>query len=483
MVDPLSGAPRPAPPRPAHWPDSGLDVPALRRAGVRPTPFSQFVLKIAARCNLLCDYCYVYNHADTTWRTAPRFMEPDTVRTAAERIARHAQEHDIRTVRISLHGGEPLLAGPERIAGTVGTLRSVLRSVAPSAAVEFTVQTNGTLLDRDWLETLARLDVKVAVSLDGDAATHDLHRRDLRGRPTRAETERGLRLLASDPYRPWYAGLLAVVDPAADPAAFYESLLDFAPPRMDLLLPHATWDRPPTRQAAPGSAEYADWLLRVFELWYAAPVAPTRIRLFESVIGLLLGGHAEGESVGLAPLAYLIIDTDGAYRQSEALNTAYDGCSGTGRDVRGAAPDELFDLPGVAARQIGREALSEQCHACELERICGGGHYGHRYRTGTGFKNPSVYCPDLTLLIRRIADRLAADLAPELVTDNAPNLAPDLTAEFATPSAPSGTRAPDAPSGADGPSGSVSSVETARASARPQSRTSAPPAREVRAVC
>lgn len=397
-------------PRPAHWPESGLDVAALRGSGLRPTPFSQFVLKIAARCNLLCDYCYVYSHADTGWRAAPRFMQPDTVRAAAERIAAHARRHGLPKVRISLLGGEPLLAGPERITDVVRTIRQAVRATAPSTETEFTIQTNGTLLDRNWLETLARLNVRVAVSLDGDAATHDRHRRDLLGRPSRAATERGLRLLASPEFRPWYAGLLAVVDLEADPVACYASMLEFAPPRMDLLLPHATWDRPPNRPDGPGSTPYADWLLRIFGLWYGAAAAPTRVRLFESIIALLLGGRTEGESVGLAPLAYMIIDTDGSYRQTEALNVAYDGCSATGLDVHGAALDALFDLPGVVARQIGREALSEQCRACELEQICGGGHYGHRFRSDTGLRNPSVYCADLDVLIRRIAERVAADL-------------------------------------------------------------------------
>jgi uncharacterized protein len=35
-------------------------------------------------------------------------------------------------------------------------------------------------------------------------------------------------------------------------------------------------------------------------------------------------------------------------------------------------------------------------------RICGGGLYAHRYRTGTGFDNPSVYCSDLKALITQV---------------------------------------------------------------------------------
>jgi len=43
-------------------------------------------------------------------------------------------------------------------------------------------------------------------------------------------------------------------------------------------------------------------------------------------------------------------------------------------------------------------------------RICGGGLYPHRYRQGTGFRNPSVYCDDLLRLISHISGRVITDV-------------------------------------------------------------------------
>jgi uncharacterized protein len=42
--------------------------------------------------------------------------------------------------------------------------------------------------------------------------------------------------------------------------------------------------------------------------------------------------------------------------------------------------------------------------------VCGGGHYPHRYHQDNGFRNASVYCPDLSRLIRHIDARVRADL-------------------------------------------------------------------------
>jgi uncharacterized protein len=43
--------------------------------------------------------------------------------------------------------------------------------------------------------------------------------------------------------------------------------------------------------------------------------------------------------------------------------------------------------------------------------VCGGGLYPHRYRPGEGFRNPSVYCPDLLRLIEHVSARVTADVA------------------------------------------------------------------------
>jgi uncharacterized protein len=72
--------------------------------------------------------------------------------------------------------------------------------------------------------------------------------------------------------------------------------------------------------------------------------------------------------------------------------------------------DAVLDHPAVAARQLGREALAPRCQSCPLVAVCGGGNYAHRYVAGSGFRHPSVYCADLELLIRHIADRLLAAL-------------------------------------------------------------------------
>ena len=129
---------------------------------------------------------------------------------------------------------------------------------------------------------------------------------------------------------------------------------------------------------------------------------------------LLLGGAATSESVGLSPARMVVIETDGSIEQTDTLKIAFDGAPATGLHLATSPLDDALRQPQVAARQIGVQGLSADCRACPVHRVCGGGMYAHRYRPGTGFANPSVYCPDLMALIGHIRDRMKADLDARL---------------------------------------------------------------------
>ncbi|WP_411101922.1 FxsB family cyclophane-forming radical SAM/SPASM peptide maturase [Streptomyces sp. cmx-4-9] len=389
--------------RHAPWPYARLDVPALRASGHRPHPIRQFVLKTRSRCNLACSYCYVYEMADQTWRGQPRTMTRATVARAAERIAEHAAAHRPDRIDLVLHGGEPLLTAPAGLAAPVDAVRAAVARAAPRTRVTAGVQTNGTLLTRGRLAALQAAGIRIGVSLDGGLPAHNVRRLDRTGQPGFGAAARGLRLLARHPHS--YAGVLCVVDLAQDPVETYESLLAFAPPTLGLLLPLANWSSPPPGPH-PGTAAatpYADWLVAVFERWWHDGVRRTRIRIFEEIIALLLGLPAATETLGLAPATTAVIETDGSIEQADSLKSAYEGAAATGMTLDTHSFDELLDHPGFAARQLGREALTAGCRACELVEVCGGGHYPHRYRAGEGFRQPSVYCADLQALIRHVA--------------------------------------------------------------------------------
>ncbi|GAB2559004.1 FxsB family cyclophane-forming radical SAM/SPASM peptide maturase [Nocardia heshunensis] len=391
------------------WSGWRVQYTALRRRGWQPQAFTEYVIKIHGRCNLACDYCYIYEMADQSWRHKPKAMSRDTFTSSCHMIAEHAARHGLTAVDLILHGGEPLLVGATELDFFARTARQTLE---PDLDLSLGVQTNGVLIDDEVLRVCERWNIRIGVSLDGDETGHDRHRISPRGIGSHASVLDGLNKLLTDEHRHLFSGLLCTIDVDNDPIRTYEALLTHRPPAVDLLLPHGNWTTPPPhRSTDPATTPYADWLITVFDRWYSAPEQETEIRLFAVIMNRLLGGHRAYEAIGITPIRLAVIETDGSLEQVDELKSAFDGATRIQAIDRDNPLDAAMWDPSIIARQIGIQALHPTCRACPIHTVCGGGHYVHRYRQGSGFRNPSVYCPDLTKLIHHIDARVSIDLS------------------------------------------------------------------------
>ena len=319
---------------------------------------SQYVLKVSSRCDLACDHCYVYEHADQSWRYKPKTITAATADQAARRIREHAEAHQLAKVHVVLHGGEPLLLGHDGLRTVISTLRSSIDPVTrldlenphqwrpprrgPVRAVRRLRRTGGRVTG--WRPHGER--PAPAVRRAGRAAIRRCGGRS----PCCRKPE----------YRHLYAGILCTVDVENDPIAVYEALLAEAPPRLDLLLPHATWDHPPHRP--PGTrTPYAAWLGRIHSRW-VADGRPVPIRFFDSLLAAWEGRPSGSEAAGLDPVDLLVIETDGSWEQADSLKTAFENAPGDrprrlfplGRRGRGASGRGR--PPGAASRHCARPA-------------------------------------------------------------------------------------------------------------------------------
>ena len=373
-----------------------------------PHPFRQFLLKVHSRCDLACDYCYVYTKLDQRWAQRPFVMTRRTIDDVALRIGEHVRAHRLPSIGAVFHGGEPLLAGLDRLGYCVRRVRS---AVDRDTVVRFGIQTNGLGLDADRLRALGQWEVRISVSLDGDSVAHDRHRRRRNGSGSFSAVVAAVRELARPENHAIFAGLICAVDLDNDPVTTYEALVRHAPPRIDFLLPEGNWSHPPPGRtgAGPGTP-YADWLVAVFDRWYDAPRRETGVRFFEDVITVLLGGRPTRAGAGIAPLGSVVVETDGSIEPCDALTATFPAAGVTGLSVADHTFDEALTTPLVIEQQAGERALAATCRSCRMLRVCGGGVFSHRYRAGRGFRNPSVYCPDLYTFISHVRRRLAADV-------------------------------------------------------------------------
>jgi uncharacterized protein len=130
-----------------------------------------------AICNLDCTYCFFLSKEQLY--PGDRFrMSDDLVTTYLTQLI---AAHRTREITIAFQGGEPTLMGVDFYRRLVAKAKEI---AGPQRILEFTLQTNGTLLDDEWCEFLAAENVLVGLSLDGPSAMHDAYRVDKQGRPT-----------------------------------------------------------------------------------------------------------------------------------------------------------------------------------------------------------------------------------------------------------------------------------------------------------
>lgn len=389
------------------------------RPGVQ---ISSFLIKVASRCNLACDYCYMYQHADQAWRKQPSIMARETREAVAKRIGEYVSQNHIPEICVVFHGGEPLLAGAQVIADTATWIRRLLPGGTKSS---FSLQTNGTLLTDETIRVFLDADIGVSISLDGDERANDLHRLDHAGRSTYDASLAGLMLLERSPRI--FSGIISVVDPKTDPEELFAFFSSRRPPRWDFLLPDAHHDRlPPGREADP--ALYERWLIRAFDLWFDKyPELP--VRTFEALVGACLGMPSQTDAFGFGDPSLLTIETDGSYHDLDVLKITRNGFTSLGRDVWSGSIDEASRSEGLArhASLLRLEGLSEQCQLCPENGVCGGGAVPHRYSDANELNNPTVYCQEMRALIAHIRRRLRAALEAtppahtSAITDSLPN--------------------------------------------------------------
>ena len=359
------------------------------------------VLKVVQRCNLNCDYCYVYNRGDDSWKSRAPVVSQLVIETLADRIREHCATHDLKRFVVELHGGEPLLLGKARMQRLIDTLRARAKPVD----LRFLLQTNGLLLDSEWLALFDKNDVSFGMSLDGPPEVNDRHRVFANGSASTRrllEVVRGLR--AEGPlFDRLLGGVLAVIDPAANGGDLVRWFASEGFRSFEFLLPDGTYRNYPPGWT--GAAPYRRFLIEAFGAWYSMGRDAPRIRLFEMMMLGLMGQPTTLDALGGDIRKLCVIESDGSIGISDVVRIC-------GRDY---AYDRLnifehgLDVHAAYHSLDRIQRACDQCQACPAFKACGGGYLPHRH-DGVSFDNPSIYCEALYGLSRRMLEELQAGL-------------------------------------------------------------------------
>ena len=358
-----------------------------------PIPNLNIVFKISERCNLKCDYCYFFFGGDETWKLHPPVAPRQVIEDLGAFAARAARDQGLQAITLVFHGGEPLLMSRPRFAEMCETLRSH----ESGFRFDLVMQTNGVLVDDEWIDLLERYGVSVGVSLDGTRAVNDLHRLDLKRRSSYDRTVAGLRRLqeAAAQGRMPAPGLLSVINPAVDGGAVYRHFAhDLLVTRMNFLTPDYSWESGVGETVIRGVERF---LLAALRAWLADRNPQIRVRIFSELLSAMMDPLAM-DCIQTYRDDYrniVSVSSNGDLGPEDTLRTLDPRFSSMGLNVARNDLRELIESDAWREQADAATMRPEGCKDCGWWKVCKGGRPVNRYSKSRGFGNHSLYCAGL----------------------------------------------------------------------------------------
>jgi uncharacterized protein len=342
-----------------------------------PPAFHLLAKPTGAVCNLDCKYCFFLSKE----RLYPgsRFRMTDEVLETY--IQQYIEAQHVPEVTISWQGGEPTLMGLDFFRRSVEIAR---KHQKPNKTIQYTMQTNGTLLDDEWCEFFRRNNFLIGISVDGPPELHNAYRVDKGGKPSYDRVKRGLDLLKK--HRVDF-NILCTVHAAngGHPQEVYRCFRDELGAEFVQFIAIVERDNETGFQEGNNvtdrsvtAAQYGDFLIGVFDEWVRRDVGRVFVQIFDVALAAW---------VGAPPTICVFSPTCGNALALEHNGDMYacDHFVEPDYYLGNIMETPMADL--VAAekqRKFGMdklEMLPQHCRECSVRFVCHGGCPKNRFIT------------------------------------------------------------------------------------------------------
>lgn len=379
----------------------------------------EVIVKITERCNINCTYCYMFNRGNEDYLKHPPSISSSTIEAIASFLSQGIDDLKVKHVSVVLHGGEPLMLRKSKFVALCKALENV---VSPKASLSIGLQTNGMLIDEEWIEIFSSFKIGVGISLDGPPEYHNLERVNHKGEATYDETARGIQLLvsAARENRISAPGAICVINPEHDARAIYRHFVDDLGFRfMSFNLPMETHDsiRP---EKLTKYTTYVDVLLSE---WLSDDRPDLKIRLFSQAMHYFSGAKATIEGIQNTHRSHLmiVIASNGDISEHDDFKVI-----NFGQNAGNVRTTTALEFANSRLRQFLanlHQSLPFECDPCGWKSYCrAGSSHGltiSRYSLLSGFNKRSVYCSTFQALFEKIAIYLLRRGLPKESLENA----------------------------------------------------------------
>jgi len=194
-----------------------------------------------------------------------------------KRIFEQIDRLELDQVTISWHGGEPLLFGKNGFREAFEHQRSL------KTKFRNVVQTNGILIDDEWVDFFKENGFLVGISIDGDESLHNYNRPLRNGRDSFNLVLRGLNKLVDAGI---CGGIISVISKKAQAKSYFDFVQSLGVKSFNVKPCNSQWEGSSTPD------DFAGFSKELFGLWIENDDPQLDCRTFKGFAENLLGGQA-----------------------------------------------------------------------------------------------------------------------------------------------------------------------------------------------
>ena len=253
-------------------------------------------------CNLDCKYCF-YKKTFSLYSGKNHRMRKDVVKKLISESMRYS---DGGPCIFSWQGGEPLLTGVDFFKRVIELEKKYGR---PGQRVSNSIQTNGTLLNSEWIKLLREYNFLVGVSLDGPSKVHNHYRYYPSGSGSFEKVMEKIHLLKKGRVE---FNILSTIgrQTAKYPERIYNFSLSQGFSYLQFI-PAVDRRKGKIEEFSITPTQYGDFLCKLFDLWWNGVNPPASIRMFDNILEILLQGNSSSCMFKSSCGEYIVVEFNG----------------------------------------------------------------------------------------------------------------------------------------------------------------------------
>lgn len=342
-------------------------------------PFSLLIKSASADCNLRCDYCFYIDHLKHE-KDKPRM----NLETLEAMIRSYMNTDQNKQYAFGWQGGEPTLMGLDFFKKVV---ELQLKYAPPGSSISNGLQTNATMITKEFAKFFGEYKFLLGVSLDGPAYLHDYYRKTVGQKPTHALVMRGIERLKQNGVE---FNILSLINNLTVKKAIeiYHYLREngFL---FHQYIPCVEFDK--NDQLKSYSITGKDWgtfLTELFNEWIKQDVNKVSIRLFDSIMEYLVYGRYNVCYMQDNCVQYFVVEYDGGVYPCDFFvqDNLLLG------NINTNSWEELINSQTYQSFGIQKSNWNEECNLCPYLSLCHGDCQKFRYGAPTSPNRLSNLC-------------------------------------------------------------------------------------------